>query len=937
MLRERAFLSLDRPAVLTAADWLIDQARTPGVCDFGEWIVVVPGGRGGRLLLRALAARCRELGLGFLPPTITTVHTLPDLFVQQSAPWVSDWLRPWIWGQVLAQQPLELLERLELTGPSAGSPPTIEERWHLGRFLSRAHAAVASAGYTVEAVAALATENQAELAAIWTAFSRVDADYRSKLKELGLGDRLNGWIEALVGHQLACTRPIALLGLVDLSPLMIRILDAIASPITPLVIAPSDWAERFTAWGMVVPEVWAAAEVAMDESQWSLATDPADASRRVAQSIRDAMEGDSLPPIVIGCPDERLEPLVAGVLARHGVPTHSGVETPLLASPHAQLLSDFADYIRFLEYSAFATLIRHPDWGPFLAKEGIAGTWLGRLDRFAAEHLPARFGVPEWEDAGVVDIDESILQLNQIFRRIVDEFAPTELPLSVWAERLSALCVRIWGDDVLQRASLHDRIALESLEAIAFRLQSMRELPPNIDERCSGADAIGWLLRTLEDAGLPSDPGGDALELLGWLELPLDPAPELVVIGLNEGIVPSADQAAGFLDESLRTLLDMDSETLRFARDKYLLAMLLASRANCHLWVFLRDAQDAPLRPSRLLFATSPETIVARWRRIICFSDDPPVPQRFGEEAKSALQHAIPSPPETPRSVVLLAVSAFRAYLACPYRYYLEHVLRLRTVEDAAEEMEATHFGTLAHRILQDFGQSEFANSPDPVTIRGYLLNSLDHRSRELFGNRPKVAVKLQIRQLALRLSAFAEAQARQIEEGWRIHLVEQSPGEAKVHLPGANPPLQLIGRIDRIDLNVKTGAWRLMDYKTSSKARKPRDAHYDGKKWIDLQLPLYRHLAAALDAPSELSFAYFQLPAKRAEVGVQVADWTAEELAAADAEALRIVNLMRAGRFWPPSDVASRFDPWSVLVEATADPVSGSGLPALLSPGPRT
>jgi len=67
---------------------------------------------------------------------------------------------------------------------------------------------------------------------------------------------------------------------------------------------------------------------------------------------------------------------------------------------------------------------------------------------------------------------------------------------------------------------------------------------------------------------------------------------------------------------------------------------------------------------------------------------------------------------------------------------------------------------------------------------------------------------------------------------------------------------MRIKGKIDRIDRNLRTGAWMIVDYKTSESGKRPEATHQathqatgarrrdSGRTWDDLQLPLYRHLA---------------------------------------------------------------------------------------------
>src|SRR5262249_36063883 len=103
----------------------------------------------------------------------------------------------------------------------------------------------------------------------------------------------------------------------------------------------------------------------------------------------------------------------------------------------------------------------------------------------------------------------------------------------------------------------------------------------------------------------------------------------------------------------------------------------------------------------------------------------------------------------------------------------------------------------------------------------------------------------------------------------------------------------------------------RILDYKTADSAETPDQSHRKGDTWIDLQLPLYRHLrhAVKLDVPSDctVELGYFNLPKNLDEAGVDPADWGGGMLAIADETARNVIQNLRDEVFepikYPPPD----------------------------------
>jgi ATP-dependent helicase/nuclease subunit B len=133
---------------------------------------------------------------------------------------------------------------------------------------------------------------------------------------------------------------------------------------------------------------------------------------------------------------------------------------------------------------------------------------------------------------------------------------------------------------------------------------------------------------------------------------------------------------------------------------------------------------------------------------------------------------------------------------------------------------------------------------------------------------------------------------------------------------------LAVSGKIDRIDRHERTGAIRVLDYKTSDQPVRPDEAHLRAVRrgeaardfarfslgdrahvWRDLQLPLYlRAIAAAF--PGEAGCGYFNLPKAASATGL--APWegyTPETAAAAWRCAEGVAAAIRHGEFWPPNE----------------------------------
>jgi len=120
--------------------------------------------------------------------------------------------------------------------------------------------------------------------------------------------------------------------------------------------------------------------------------------------------------------------------------------------------------------------------------------------------------------------------------------------------------------------------------------------------------------------------------------------------------------------------------------------------------------------------------------------------------------------------------------------------------------------------------------------------------------------------------------------------------------------PMALRGRIDRIDVKDATGERIILDYKSSDKGETPEQTHRKHKKWVDLQLPLYRHLASSLGISGPVQLGYVLLPKDVSRVRFCVAKWTDQDLTEVDEVAHEVVRGIRREDFWPPADPPPKY-----------------------------
>lgn len=407
-----------------------------------------------------------------------------------------------------------------------------------------------------------------------------------------------------------------------------------------------------------------------------------------------------------------------------------------------------------------------------------------------------------------------------------------------------------------------------------------------------------------------------AVEIQGWLEAPWSTAALKIIAGCREGALPSGTHEDAFLPDQARKKLGLVCQDARLARDACLLSCLMHSGSRVLLGTSRFRSQGEPNRPSRLLFTCRDEELPGRSRRLL----RPSLPaQRRKTKASWTLEL-----PVREKKVEAIRVTGFKNYLQCPLRFYLQHVCGIRDFDPEAREISPRDFGTVMHKVLEEYGGSAATKDlDDPAEIARVFDRKLDEVARRYYGERFSPVVLVQLESMRARLRSLAPLQAQARADGWEFIATEKAVGRHD-RKPAKIGPLTLTGTMDRVEVNRREGRVRVLDYKTFGSATTPAKTHlatkrdrpdvpaaactYAGKPafWKDLQLPLYRHLVPHLweeHRDKEIEVGYVLLPADPDDTAVEMLPLDQAECGSAVDCAEEIASLVSRGVFWPPSE----------------------------------
>jgi len=914
---ERIFLGWDRPVLDSAAAYLVDHfTRNAWEVDLSNLIVVTPGARAARNLLGKLIDLCTERGLACGSPLMLTPGQLPMRAASaHPLPPASDTARHLAWRTVLAStDPIEL-------APLVPFPPNQEREgaWNaLADSLRSLHDELCGEMLSFADIPTRAASFAAFMEdARWTAASLVQNRYLELLQRWNLHDPAWSAMLALRNQaSLSSDTGLVLVGVAELSGAARRVLESLESletPVHALVFAPASAADSFDALGCIradqpplAPHIPAA---------WVTFTDTplGQADAAFAAIAHAAAEAPVSPAdVVIAVPDDQLvSSLVRRAEQLGGVRVRSAAGQSALSSPPLRFLSLLGEVLGRPTFSNLLPFLRHESVNKWLCEvNGVQNeTWLTDLDDHAASEFSNR--LPQTPLASPVR--KGLARLASL------DIAATTPPLRAIAEALLADLRMIFGDIPATPDAPAHRVIARACLSVRDTLAELADLAEGpigaeaFEFPCNARQVLAHVLANAESLSIPDEPSANAIELLGWLEIPFDPAPVLVLTGMNEGTVPTRSMSDPFLPDGLRNFLGISCDRRRIARDAWLLGAAVQGRTKVAIIAARRDADGAPLLPSRLLMMDAePRAVTDRLRTFMeknSLTPAPPLRLQPGNTERFGRPLDIDGV-----CVRSMSITDFALYLASPYRFYLERILKLEETAQPQPELDPITFGNLIHAALHNFAIGPACHEAKASVIEEALNEALDIHARQLVGalHEAPPAVIIQLTFARGRLREVAKVQAQRRSEGWRIACTEWSPDRREKLWQSSGGPIALRGRIDRIDVNESSHRVAILDYKAGETIPEPAKDHGTANRWTKLQLPLYRHLAAELPAVStaaslgKLDLGYFRIPRKTEDVGIAIAPWDSAALEHADAAAGAVVAGVRSGEFSERGDSRS-------------------------------
>jgi len=703
-------------------------------------------------------------------------------------------------------------------------------------------------------------------------------------------------------------KKIILLGTTNLQTIVQKIMCTLANSgtqIEALIRAPEEKADYFDATGCVISSYWKDEQIEIPEDSITVAGSPSSQASVLLENIASLGE-ISKNELVIAVTDKDSIPVIQRQLAGHNLETRYAGGKPVSDRSEVKLLKAVGDFVHHRTYATYASLIRH---SKLMQKLKINGNDIGDLDKYCNTYAPHEIeDIWHNPEGGAKYINEnSLIQLHKKVLSFIEPVLSTtkevlRLGIAEWSKKIRTLLLNLYGEEELDRQSKHFA-TLQQIFKVLDQLDSLPKSVTNSLGNVSCLQIIRMIVEELASASIPEYPNQNAIDVVEWLEAMQEDALYLFVVGMDASLLTTGINNTPLLPDSLREALHLESADRKLARDTHAIIAMQNSRvAQGHLgWVVARkNLSGDPLTPNPLLLrCQDDEQLAHRIKRLVVDLGDesPSIPPKYSVEVEPSKSTSIPVPElnvlkHSP--ITRMSVTSFKDYIACPYRFWLQRVLGIKEVRDQKSELDYGDFGSLVHGVLERFGhEKSIKHSTKEHEISAFLSDALTEEIAHSFGDNPLPTILLQAEIARRRLIAFAKIQAEHVSRGWKIVDVEK---KVVLHLGTIEEPFDVVGKIDRIDMN-EEGDVLVLDYKTGSKSAKQDHGTQD--EWRNLQLPIYRLLAEKAGYPlDKIQTGYIKIGSSEKDVMFDFPNWDDAQLQCANDRFEMIVDQVRRGEY---------------------------------------
>lgn len=312
------------------------------------------------------------------------------------------------------------------------------------------------------------------------------------------------------------------------------------------------------------------------------------------------------------------------------------------------------------------------------------------------------------------------------------------------------------------------------------------------------------------------------IQVMGMLETRLLDFENIIMVSVNEGLLPKGKQFNTFIPEDVRRAYGMPSYHDKNSVFAYHFYRLLQRAGSVHLLYNTEGNNLGGGERSRFINQLNHEMPAYNQEiniveKIIGFEPSVKTPEEIRIKKDEALMkqlYALASSGISP--------TAIGSYMHCPLQFCMSYVFGVAEPEEVSETIDARAMGSLIHSVLQQIFNLPQGNRIQPSDIKSQLKEIDRILAEKAAQELPEMSFQTGKNKLTLEVSKKLIEQYLDVEiqkiEGHHLQVLglEERLGKELVvfsRQTGEAFKVKLSGYADRIDLY--DGVLRLLDYKT--------------------------------------------------------------------------------------------------------------------------
>ena len=307
------------------------------------------------------------------------------------------------------------------------------------------------------------------------------------------------------------------------------------------------------------------------------------------------------------------------------------------------------------------------------------------------------------------------------------------------------------------------------------------------------------------------------LQILGMLETRALDFDRVIILSVNEGILPQAKRQNSLIPFEAAQAVGLPTHQHQEAVMSYHFYRLLQRASEVHM--LYTSTNDAPGGGEKSRFIQQVEYELSQYNSNIRIENKTVVLESAPTDASEEVV-------EKNEAMIL----AIRSYLSgkgvypthlnelirCPMQFYLKHIVGVEEKEEVEEELGMDKIGTWLHASLERLDKDYFLEDRDPSDeqIKFVLTEEFDRLFKGYVTDLGLNRVYYQVGEQ--QVLTFLNHQMQQVPR--RQILAAEQPLRTQLHLilQGTYTTVNLGGKIDRIEMS-EDGTLFVMDYKTGS------------------------------------------------------------------------------------------------------------------------